>query len=250
MEEEDQLERVVASPSSAVEDNMPADEYARRHGLSVDANFDIKSLLVFAATALGVFDWPESLQDGPLRQLKLPTIEPLQESLELSQTVSPEILAQIINPAEVVEVSDVAAAHASTSGRAKQPKLPLPLLRSDHEFDCQELLWSIKDRTSTNLGTRNLPYEPLDASSDEAPEYPPHAQVYHRELERDATKHDRVKVSKDVLSCLSDVLRDGCRDEDFQNLLAEQLDSPMASTARLSLVPQCYSTILTCAKSH
>lgn len=227
---------------------MPADEYARRHGLSVDTNFDINLLLTFAATTLGASDLLQTLQDGRLCQLNLPTIEPLRESLELSQA-SQEILNDLMNPADVGKISSMVAARAFF-GRERQPKLELPLLRSDHDFDCQELLWNIKKRTSTNMGPRDLPYEPLDVSSDEAPEFPQFARIHHRELERDANKCDRIRVSKGVLSYLSDELQDDWSDEDFQNLLVEQLNSPTVSIACLFHVPLCCNIVLTNPKSH
>lgn len=220
---------------------MPADEYARRHRLSADVKFDINSLMMLAATPLEAYDLPESLQDGPLLRLKLPIIERFQDSPEFSQDspeflqASKEVLDEIISHEDVDNVLTMTTAYAS-SGRERQPKLELPLLRSDHDFDCRELLWSIKERTSTHMDRKDLPYEPLDVSSDETLEYPQNSQVYHRELERDATKHDRVRVSKNVLSYIFDVLRDDWSDRHFQDLLAEQIGPPTVRVKYLLLV--------------
>lgn len=188
-------------------DAEPADEYARRNGLTLDSS--INAPLLFASL-FHSHNHAESLQDGAdLRLLCLP-------SLPFSDR--PSIQKATIDFLHHVQLrEDVHSTHEMVfSAMSKKPrtqKLELPLLQSDCELDCLRLQRDIRLRKIADVRADRPPAEPLNVSHDESLCFPESAHHYHKELSK-ALYTDHIAISRDAIYCLERTLHDMGEDAD------------------------------------
>ncbi|KAK8060158.1 hypothetical protein PG996_010088 [Apiospora saccharicola] len=196
---------------------MPVDEYARRNKLSIDFQlYNPVSYLTSTANSL-----LESQGQGDGEDESLPDLHiPFQLSLSEPPVISKGSVSFLSSIAQREDDEAImsGAIQAACSNQIRHLKVSLPLLRSDHESDWRKLLRDVRERTNVHLYPNMLPFEPLEISLDEAPEYPESVYSFHSQLARDADT-SQLATSQDALRFLATTLAIDKDTEDPTQLL-------------------------------
>ncbi|KAK8119394.1 uncharacterized protein PG998_004020 [Apiospora kogelbergensis] len=184
---------------------IPVDEYARQNELTIDflsynpsSEVTPAASLLLQSTCLG-----QAEDDDLLPKLHIP--------FRLSPDEPPVISKDSVNFLNSVarreddEVVMRRAIQTSCASQIRHLKMELPLLESDHEADWRKLLRDVRSTTSVNLYSNMLPFEPLEISSDEAPQYPESAYSFRSQLQLDARNYQLV-LTHDTLRYLATAL--------------------------------------------
>ncbi|KAK7997331.1 hypothetical protein PG989_005371 [Apiospora arundinis] len=215
-------------PSPAM--RQPVDEYARDNELTIDfQSYNPVSCLTSTANSV-------PLQSHCLGQGEDDSLPKLHIPFRLSLHEPPVISKASVNflnsiaQREDDEVVMSRAIQASCSNQMRYLKVELPLLRSDHESDLRKLQRDMTSKTSVDLYSNKLPSEPLEVSSDEAPEYPESAYSFRSQLLLDAHESQLV-LSQDALKFLATSLASGKDAESQGHSLLKELGhhKPIAS---------------------
>ncbi|KAI1383425.1 uncharacterized protein F4822DRAFT_77386 [Hypoxylon trugodes] len=197
--------------------NSRPDEYARENSLSVDSQVDV--FLLFAHfQEESIRESPEELTDDTsLTQLRIPSLLPRIEQLDVSKE-SLELLGHAVSLGR----ENIQAFKLPSFLDLAKLKLELPLLQSDPDHDRRELARRIQKQRSTDIDLRSVPSEPLSISNDESLEYPETTSQYKQNF-LTAIKNERIDIPKDTLRYLSYALKDEWTRDKQRGLLNEAL---------------------------
>jgi hypothetical protein len=201
---------------------QPADVYARNQHLTTDCSaVDIYTQLNSLAIPDG---FTAALDDeGDLRCFQVPSVC-MDEPLEVTKATM-ELFCQV----------EAKNAHATSElfptlrvPRTGAVRLELPLLRTDPELDCIYLKKSIETRMVAHIPAHSLPEEPLDASADEALEFPQTAYTYRDQLMA-AAKNEKLEVDKYAFQLFAQTINAPEEDPSSDQYFSEELHSHKAS---------------------
>lgn len=213
-------ETFVHPPGSPPITELPVDEYARRNKLSIDLqSYNPVSYLQSTANSLLESQGQGNGEDHSLPDLHIPFRLSLNEPPVISKS-SVSFLSSIARR-EDDEALMSQAIQAACSSQVRHLKVALPLLRSDHESDWRKVLRDVEEKASVHLFSNILPFEPLEISLDEAPEYPESAYSLHSQLARDADA-SQLAISQDALRFLAATLAIEKDAEDSEHLLVRE----------------------------
>jgi hypothetical protein len=212
---------------SQVDDDLPVDEYARLHGLSVDFhNALLSSSASRVPTILGAVPL-DILDDCALPPLQIPPLSIGDDKPTVSKQ-SLMLLDQALN-AKADTVVPIPCRYLRSVARQADLRFEPPIFPSDHEHECRQLMKCVAARTSTCLNSKQCPYEPLNASQDEALTFPPSAYLFQQHLEHFA-HNEKLDASRATLLHLSTLLQGNVEE---QGLAAAGLLSELPSKASL-----------------
>ncbi|KAI1645500.1 uncharacterized protein F4817DRAFT_366648 [Daldinia loculata] len=223
---------------SLVDDSyLEPDEYARLNGLSIDSQAQVSLLLDhFQRQSNHLLD-NKSADDNSLTQLHIPRLISQVEQLDGVSRESLELLS-----------------HAASLGRENSHafdcpipvdfsklKLESPLLRSDPEYDCRELVRSMQQLRQAKVDLTSVPLEPLRKSNDESLDFPETSYQYKQILTKEI-REEKIDIPKEALIYLSRMLKDVWTSENHAELLNKishrRVLRDLALTPPLSPYPQ------------
>ncbi|KAK3400039.1 hypothetical protein B0T20DRAFT_452169 [Sordaria brevicollis] len=210
----------------SVSDEPDVDEYARRHGLTVDSlRLDPwKDLLErddrIAATLIQT-DFGELVESQkPLQELAFRPILGKAEQWSVPAE-SLVLLQQVCKPCTDQEVADHMAGLCFTkTAELKKLKVEQPALRSDHPSDCRRLERKFKAFQQVPLSDHRLPLHPVDIEQGEGLGFAKSARKSDEALMKSLSK-ETIEVTKDTLMFLIQSLKADWSDDEQRELMED-----------------------------
>lgn len=187
---------------SPLQHDLSVDSYSRRNGLSVDyMNMFVTSRLS-SVTPLGrcVFSvGPDGLtDDSRLPQLIIPLqfLHTSNVALMINGQCI-DLLRNLRFDDDIEKVSSFTKLHPHV-----HLKIELPFLRTDNDYDCREISFSLTSKRNAAVDCKNIPLELLNEANDEGLSFPDGAYRLRKKL---VTSHlnEKLNITEKVLSCLT-----------------------------------------------
>ncbi|KAI1659779.1 hypothetical protein F4813DRAFT_324085 [Daldinia decipiens] len=193
---------------------LEPDEYARLNGLSIDSQVQVSLLLDhFQRQSNHLLD-DKSADDESLTQLHMPHLISQVEQLD---GVSRESLELLSHAASLGRENSHAFDYPAAVDFSKL-KLESPLLRSDPEYDCRELIRSIQQQRQAKVDLTSVPLEPLSKSNDESLDFP-ETSYRHKQMLIKEIREEKIDIPKEALVYLSRMVKDTWTSEKHNELL-------------------------------
>jgi hypothetical protein len=202
-----------------INDLMEAIEYAVEHKLFRDYNTGLFSSQSGHIDRLNTILPDEFDDSSDLPVLTSPISPPTREAFGEDDSHAITLLQDVLR---ILPDADAKAlAEASCRARsAKSIRMPIPLLRSDHEMDLRQFASNIKESLPAGralLLTSRLPMDPFDEDKDEGMEFPAlavaFAYVYNEDLELESPDFSNVNVNLFVDQALAVDVTESDRNE-------------------------------------
>lgn len=194
------------------DDDLKPLEYARKHGLSRDylkEPYLISNLDVFGDYQDGLTD------DSHFPQFKLTTNVNTDERLSISKDAT--LLIASVSREETSGFVDNAILRMIESRKRKNILLELPLLKSDHETDCNE--FAQKGGFEIKLQNVKLPLEVVDEKNNGGLGFSPSLWNQGTKI-LENLKREKLEVSKDTLVYLQNIFKNDWTEEDKNGMWA------------------------------
>jgi hypothetical protein len=213
-----------------VETSSLPDEYARENHLSINSQISPLSLVIELGGHLPQLTpdaGPSGLtSDSFLSQFHLPTVN-LREQLDVPKE-SIDLLTQIIQYEEIDanrQKETPLAQYEARKGLAEW-KFEPPLLSSDPDYDCHELLETIREQRQPNISPKIFPSERLDVANDEGLEFPQSAHLFRQRLDH-VVHHEKLDVLRETIYHLAGALHDDWSEDDNRRVFEEAMSCRM-----------------------
>ena len=195
-----------------IDDEPPALQYARSNGLARD---HLADQLVFSELAKLQIAVQLSLADDiELHQFDFGSELKVEERVTISREGA-QLLVCITQEDATEAIDALVLPMLKTKNIVKRTRLELPLLKTDHETDCNN--FARRDDFEIKLCDIKLPLEMVNEENNEGLVWPSRlSSLGVKVVEK--LKQEKVSISRDDLKYLQDTLKNGWTEEDDKNL--------------------------------
>lgn len=199
------------------DEELPVLEFARFHKLSTD--YTSESPFVYALSnrdKLKQWDFEVNVPD---EVCALQPFESLAKEKLVVSSEAAELLQEAISAPDEYPITGV-----ETPQRRCELKQELPLLRSDNEYDVQHF----GRRVKPDFRCTNIPREIVNEEHDEGLSWPTRYHALPARFDAEA-RREKLEVSKEVLLCIQNAIRDPITTEEKEKLMAVELEDKKVS---------------------
>jgi hypothetical protein len=195
-----------------IDDETPPLQYARSNGLARD---HLADQLVFSELSNLQTSVPHGLTDGgEICQFNFGEELKVEERVTISREGA-QLLSSVAQQETAEGIDVILLPMVGARGIIKKARLELPLLRSDHEADCQN--FARRDDFEIKLRDIKLPLEIVSDDKNEGLVWPGNFSSLGAER-LEELKQEKINVSKDHLLYLQNALKHSWTEEDDKNL--------------------------------